>query len=59
MTQDAATDMTSGPVRLDLAEGIATLVLDNLANLNAASAAMMGRLTAALPSLRRWRVCAW
>lgn len=51
MTQDPATDMTSGPVRLDLAEGIATLVLDNPANLNAASAAMMGALDRRLAQL--------
>lgn len=51
MTQDADIDRDQGPVRLDLTDGIATLVLDNPANLNAASAAMMAALDRRLTQL--------
>ena len=51
MTQDAPTDRDQGPVRLDLTDGIATLVLDNPANLNAASAAMMTALDRCLSQI--------
>jgi enoyl-CoA hydratase/carnithine racemase len=51
MTQDIPTDMGRGPVRLDMTDGIATLVLDHPANLNAASAAMMAALDRRLAQL--------
>ena len=53
MTQDPSSDAAQGPVRLDVADGIATLVLDNPANLNAASAAMMTALDHRLAQLEQ------